>query len=257
MSPTLWLPPPVARSASELEHLGGELVAHHHVAAEVHHRRGGHAVAGGASRLLGQLDQQIAVRQGVQVRAADATGERSHEQLAVAGPRFGDVVHHHLADRASRLPSWLSPCRRGEPGHLRHPRPSCPESCRCSIPSLAGDRAGRRTDRRRGGPAMFGNRKKAVNGVEKLSGISFFDGFSPDELHAGGRAGRRRRRRAGRGARRPGPRRPGVLRHPRGQRQRLRVRRARRHVGSRLDGGRDGAGRAQAPQRDGRGRQRR
>ena len=29
---------------------------------------------------------------------------------------------------------------------------------------------------------MFGNRKKAVDGVAKLSGVSFFDGFSPDEL---------------------------------------------------------------------------
>ena len=29
---------------------------------------------------------------------------------------------------------------------------------------------------------MFGNRKKAVDGVAKLSGVSFFEGFSPDEL---------------------------------------------------------------------------
>ena len=30
---------------------------------------------------------------------------------------------------------------------------------------------------------MFGNRKKAVDGVEKLSGVPFFDGFSAEELH--------------------------------------------------------------------------
>ena len=29
---------------------------------------------------------------------------------------------------------------------------------------------------------MFGNRKKAVDGVAKLSGVPFFDGFSPEEL---------------------------------------------------------------------------
>jgi CRP-like cAMP-binding protein len=29
---------------------------------------------------------------------------------------------------------------------------------------------------------MFGNRKKAVDGVEKLSGVPFFDGFSAAEL---------------------------------------------------------------------------
>jgi CRP-like cAMP-binding protein len=29
---------------------------------------------------------------------------------------------------------------------------------------------------------MFGNKKKATDGVEKLSGVPFFDGFSPDEL---------------------------------------------------------------------------
>ena len=29
---------------------------------------------------------------------------------------------------------------------------------------------------------MFGNRKKAVDGVEKLSGVPFFEGFSADEL---------------------------------------------------------------------------
>jgi CRP-like cAMP-binding protein len=29
---------------------------------------------------------------------------------------------------------------------------------------------------------MFRNRKKAVDGVAKLSGISLFDGFTPDEL---------------------------------------------------------------------------
>jgi CRP-like cAMP-binding protein len=29
---------------------------------------------------------------------------------------------------------------------------------------------------------MFGNRKKAIDGVSKLSGVPFFDGFSSDEL---------------------------------------------------------------------------
>ena len=29
---------------------------------------------------------------------------------------------------------------------------------------------------------MFGNRKKAIGGAEKLAGVAFFDGFSPDEL---------------------------------------------------------------------------
>jgi CRP/FNR family cyclic AMP-dependent transcriptional regulator len=29
---------------------------------------------------------------------------------------------------------------------------------------------------------MFGNRKKAVDGVEKLAGVPFFDGFSADEM---------------------------------------------------------------------------
>ena len=29
---------------------------------------------------------------------------------------------------------------------------------------------------------MFGNRKKAVDGVAKLSGVPFFDGFSADEM---------------------------------------------------------------------------
>ncbi len=29
---------------------------------------------------------------------------------------------------------------------------------------------------------MFGNRKKAIGGVEKLAGVPFFDGFSPEEL---------------------------------------------------------------------------
>ena len=29
---------------------------------------------------------------------------------------------------------------------------------------------------------MFGNRKKAIGGVEKLSGVPFFAGFSPEEL---------------------------------------------------------------------------
>ncbi len=29
---------------------------------------------------------------------------------------------------------------------------------------------------------MFGNRKKAVDGVAKLSGVPFFEGFSPEEL---------------------------------------------------------------------------
>jgi CRP/FNR family cyclic AMP-dependent transcriptional regulator len=29
---------------------------------------------------------------------------------------------------------------------------------------------------------MFGNRKKAVGGAEKLAGVPFFAGFSPDEL---------------------------------------------------------------------------
>jgi CRP-like cAMP-binding protein len=30
---------------------------------------------------------------------------------------------------------------------------------------------------------MFRNRKKAVDGVDKLSSVAFFEGFSPDELH--------------------------------------------------------------------------
>ena len=29
---------------------------------------------------------------------------------------------------------------------------------------------------------MFGNRKKAIGGAEKLAGVAFFEGFSPDEL---------------------------------------------------------------------------
>jgi len=29
---------------------------------------------------------------------------------------------------------------------------------------------------------MFGNRKKAVDGVDKLSKVTFFEGFSPEEL---------------------------------------------------------------------------
>jgi CRP/FNR family transcriptional regulator, cyclic AMP receptor protein len=30
---------------------------------------------------------------------------------------------------------------------------------------------------------MFGHRKKVENGAEKLRGVTFFDGFSDDELH--------------------------------------------------------------------------
>ena len=58
-----------------------------------------HAV-GRRSGLLGHLDHEIAVREGVQVRPADAAGQGAHQHLAGPGLRVGDVVDHERARRA-------------------------------------------------------------------------------------------------------------------------------------------------------------
>jgi hypothetical protein len=76
--------------------LGAELVAHHHVASRIHHRR--------SPRFQGGLDHQITVLQRVQVRAADPARNRANEDLSGAGLGLGHgvdddlrVAHHRCA----------------------------------------------------------------------------------------------------------------------------------------------------------------
>ena len=59
----------------EVENLGAELVAHHDVAGEVHHEREG-------VDLPGDARHGLAVLQRVEIRPADAAGQRLHQHLA-------------------------------------------------------------------------------------------------------------------------------------------------------------------------------
>ena len=77
------------RLRAVLDDLGTELVAHDHVATEIHH-----APIPGPPRIL---DELVGVLEGVEVRAADPAGESAHQHLA--GPRLGpgDVRDHEGA----------------------------------------------------------------------------------------------------------------------------------------------------------------
>src|SRR4029079_4940690 len=113
-----------------------------------------------------------------------AARQGAHQDLAGPGVGLG-----HLVDDERALPH--DRCLHGSPcpvASLVRPRltvspPPEPVSSgadRCStIPGR--DRTLAMTDT--GGPTMFGNRKKAIGGAEKLANVPFFDGFSPEELH--------------------------------------------------------------------------
>ena len=72
-----------------LDDLRTELVAHDHVATEIHH-----APIPGPPRVL---DELVGVLEGVEVRAADPAGEGPHQHLAGAGLGHGDVCDHEGA----------------------------------------------------------------------------------------------------------------------------------------------------------------
>ena len=77
------------RVRAEVDHLGAELVSHHHVARDV--QREGHA------RLVRGLDHLVGVGERVKVRAADAAGEGADEHLAGARLGVGDGVDREAA----------------------------------------------------------------------------------------------------------------------------------------------------------------
>ena len=100
--------PTVAGVGAQLDDLGGELVAHHHVAVEVHDVGGERGVGIGRRRLVAHLHHAVAVMQGVQVGAADAAGQGAHQHLACARYRIGDLVDHQprpAHDRRSHGPT--------------------------------------------------------------------------------------------------------------------------------------------------------
>ena len=84
---------------------------------------------------------------------------------------------------------------------------------------------------------MFGTRKKAVDGVEKLRGVSFFDGFTDDELQRVAELADDVEAETGASARSTRGGGAGVLRHPRRPGRRVRQRRAHRDGRPGFDGG--------------------
>jgi hypothetical protein len=110
--------PRVGDVVAQLDDLGRELVTHDDISGQVHDLHGGTVGSGLAPGLGRHLHHQVAVGEGVEVGAADATGQGAHQDLSGAGPRLGDIVDdqrtpaHHCCVHGA--PSF------GAPLALRH-----------------------------------------------------------------------------------------------------------------------------------------
>ena len=98
-----------------------------------------------------------------------------------------------------------------------------------------------------GGVRCSGSATRRWTARPKLRGVAFFEGFTDAELDRVAALADDVEAEAGAVLIEQGRVGTGVLRHPRGPRQRVRGRRARGRLGSRVDGGGDGAGRAPPP----------
>ena len=118
-----------------VDHLAAELVAHHHVAVEIHRDAAGNAAA--------DLDHAMGMLGGVQVRAADAAGQHLHQRLVLRRLGLGDRVDDDVAaaeDRCLHLffpPNALRTARAQRRQHVRleprialHPDSTAPRRMR-------------------------------------------------------------------------------------------------------------------------------